>query len=60
MKAQGMYDLGFGYCKGDKYQKPVIKNGKYYCPVCGDRMKMHPRTTGLCGILDSRPIVELD
>jgi uncharacterized Zn finger protein (UPF0148 family) len=49
--------MGKGYCGGDGYQWPVIKEGRYYCPVCGQRMKSTPRQRRrvLEVVIDSRP-----
>ncbi len=43
MMKQSMFDLGFGYCRGDKYQRPMLNNGRAYCPCCGERMRQRAR-----------------
>lgn len=55
MKQQSVYDIGYGFCRYDSYQKPIIRNERYYCPVCGERMRQRPRTRPNDGLLDSRP-----
>lgn len=58
MKQQTIYDLGFGYCKGDGYQRPVVRGERFYCPVCGERIRTGPRHSAVKMRIerDSRPI----